>query len=148
MNFKRLLIVVFFTLSSSISLLAQTVSGTVKVQKSDGTLEPMAYASVYWIEGKVVVETDDKGKFSFDRKKAENLSLIATFVGHTKDTIVLAKGENRADFLIKEGEELQAARVVSKQQGNYLSKLASVKTEVISAAGLVQDGLLQPCREL
>ncbi len=136
MNFKRLLIVVFFTLSSSISLLAQTVSGTVKVQKSDGTLEPMAYASVYWIEGKVVVETDDKGKFSFDRKKAENLSLIATFVGHTKDTIVLAKGENRADFVIKEGEELQAARVVSKQQGNYLSKLASVKTEVISAAGL------------
>lgn len=136
MNFKRLLIVVFFTLSSSISLLAQTVSGTVKVQKSDGTLEPMAYASVYWIEGKVVVETDDKGKFSFDRKKAENLSLIATFIGHTKDTIVLAKGENRADFVIKEGEELQAARVVSKQQGNYLSKLASVKTEVISAAGL------------
>ncbi len=136
MNFKRLLIVVFFTLSSSLSLLAQTVSGTVKVRKSDGTLEPMAYASVYWIEGKVVVETDDKGKFSFDRKKAENLSLIATFVGHTKDTIVLAKGENRADFVIKEGEELQAARVVSKQQGNYLSKLASVKTEVISAAGL------------
>jgi len=136
MNFKRLLIVVFFTLSSSLSLFAQTVSGTVKVQKSDGTLEPMAYASVYWIEGKVVVETDDKGKFSFDRKKAENLSLIATFVGHTKDTIVLAKGENRADFVIKEGEELQAARVVSKQQGNYLSKLSSVKTEVISAAGL------------
>ncbi|MHC1780754.1 MAG: TonB-dependent receptor [Bacteroidales bacterium] len=136
MNLKRLLTVVLFTLSSTLYLFSQTVSGTVKVQRPNGDIEPMAYASVYWIEGKVVVETDDKGKFSFDRKKAENLSLIATFVGHTRDTITLSKGENRADFLIKEGEELQAARVVSKQQGNYLSKLTSVKTEVISAAGL------------
>ncbi|PKP06512.1 MAG: hypothetical protein CVU10_02815 [Bacteroidetes bacterium HGW-Bacteroidetes-5] len=136
MNYKRLIFFTLFTLFSGLSLYSQTVSGSVRVMKPDGSVEPMAYASVYWLEGKIALESDDKGRFSFDRKKTDTVSLIATFVGHTRDTIILGKGENKADFLIKEGEELQAARVVTRQQGNYISKLSSVKTEVISAAGL------------
>ncbi len=136
MNIKKQLLLLLFILFFTYPLFSQIVHGSVKVQKSGRILEPMPYASVYWLEGRMVLETDDEGEFSFDRKKTENLSLVATFVGYTKDTLYLSKDDNRADFVIKEGEELEAARVVSKQQGNYISKLSSVKTEVITAAGL------------
>jgi len=117
MNYKALLFFILFTIFSGLSLYSQTVSGFVRVQKPDGSVEPMAYASVYWLEGKIALESDDKGRFSFDRKKADTVSLIATFVGHSRDTVILGKGEQKAEFLIKEGSELQAARVVTRQQG-------------------------------
>lgn len=125
-------LLIFYTLS----LGAQTVSGIVRSQKTDGAIEPMAFASVYWLEGKLSLESNEKGEFSFNRKGAENVSLIATYVGYTKDTLKLKSGENKAQLLIKESSELDAARVVGKQLGNFLSKVTPVKTEVISAAGL------------
>ncbi len=131
---KILLITVAIILANNIY--SQTVTGVVKVQKPNGTVEPMPYASVYWLEEKKVFESNDKGLFSFDRKNKDQVSLVASFVGYTQDTLVLSKGENRAELIIKEGAELEAARVVTRQQGNYISKLSSVKTEVITAAGL------------
>jgi outer membrane receptor for ferrienterochelin and colicin len=115
---------------------SQTIVGVVKVEKPGGVHESLPYASVYWLEGKMVVEADDHGRFSFDRKQAEQVSIVATFVGHTKDTVILGPDEHRAELVVSEGEELSAARLVTRQDGNYISKLTSVKTEVISAAGL------------
>lgn len=118
------------------TIYSQNVTGVVKVQKPNGTVEPMPYASIYWLEEQKVFESNDKGVFSFDRKNKEQISLVATFVGYTQDTLVLSKGDNTAQLTIKEGTELDAARVVTRQQGNYISKLSSIKTEVITAAGL------------
>jgi len=136
MNYKGFILFLLFISTTAINLTAQTVSGTVRVQRHDGSVESMPYASVYWMEGKIALESDDKGRFSFDRKRSDTVSLIATFVGHTRDTVILKKGDSKADFLIKEGAELAAARVVHRQQGNYISKVNPVKTEVITAAGL------------
>lgn len=115
---------------------SQTVTGVVNVEKPGGKQESMPYASVYWLEGEMVVETDDHGRFSFDRKQMEKVSIVATFVGYTQDTVILGPEENWAKLVIREGEELSAARLVARQEANYISKLTSVKTEVISAAGL------------
>lgn len=131
---KILLIIVAIVMANTIY--SQTVSGVVKVKKTNGSFEPMPYASIYWLEEKKVFESNDKGLFSFDRKNKEQISLVATFVGYTQDTLILSKDDNRAELIIKEGAELEAARVVTRQQGNYISKLSSLKTEVITAAGL------------
>lgn len=131
---KILLIIVAIVMANT--LYSQTVSGVVKVKKTNGSFEPMPYASIYWLEEKKVFESNDKGLFSFDRKNKEQISLVATFVGYTQDTLILSKDDNRAELIIKEGAELEAARLVTRQQGNYISKLSSLKTEVITAAGL------------
>ena len=115
---------------------AQTVSGVVRVQRPNGTIEAMSHASVYWLEERVAMETDHEGMFSFDRRRNDTISLVATFVGHTKDTVVLTQENSFAIFLLREGDELQAARIITRQQGNYISRIAPVKTEVITNAGL------------
>jgi outer membrane cobalamin receptor len=105
-------------------------------RQSDGEVEPLAFASIYWLEGKISLESNEKGEFSFNKKGSGTVSLIATYVGYTKDTLLLKNGEVKAELLLKEQNELNAARVVGKQEGNFLSKITPVKTEVITAAGL------------
>ncbi|MEZ7955060.1 MAG: carboxypeptidase-like regulatory domain-containing protein, partial [Bacteroidales bacterium] len=125
-----LLIVAFGTID------AQTTSGVVKVRRTGGGLEPLAYASVYWLEGKVSAETNDKGEFSLQTKGSGEVSIIATFVGHTKDTVKTSAGSKNIELILREDSELEAARLVERQEGNYLSKMTPVKTEVITTAGL------------
>ncbi|NTU95047.1 MAG: TonB-dependent receptor [Bacteroidales bacterium] len=134
MNRKILTFLLF--ISSALTINAQTINGIVKAQKSDGGVEPLAFASIYWLEGKISLESNDKGEFSFNKKGSGTVSLIATYVGYTKDTLLLKNGEVKAELLLKEQNELNAARVVGKQEGNFLSKITPVKTEVITAAGL------------
>lgn len=136
-NLTTLLLLLFLLTYFSTTLSAQIVRGVVKVEKSNGKVEPMPYASVYWLEGERVLESDDKGEFSFDRSRSKGaISLVATFVGHTQDTVIINGGELYAELLIKEGSQLEAARLVTSRQANYISKTTAVRTEVITAAGL------------
>ena len=136
MSMNRKILTFLLFISSALTINAQTINGIVKAQKSDGGVEPLAFASIYWLEGKISLESNEKGEFSFNKKGTGTVSLIATYVGYTKDTLLLKNGENKAELLLKEQNELNAARVVGKQEGNFLSKITPVKTEVITAAGL------------
>lgn len=136
---KKILFTLFITLFYFITLNAQSVTGIVKVQKSDGSLEPLPFASVYWLEGRLSVEADDNGEFSFRltaKGEKTKVSLIASGIGYTRDTVVLRDDQLRAELIIKESNTLDEVRVTGRQQGNFLSKTTPVKTEVISAAGL------------
>ncbi|HPS95744.1 MAG TPA: TonB-dependent receptor [Bacteroidales bacterium] len=133
---NRKILTFLLLISSALTINAQTINGIVKAQKSDGEVEPLAFASIYWLEGKISLESNEKGEFSFNKKGSGTVSLIATYVGYTKDTLLLKNGEVKAELLLKEQNELNAARVVGKQEGNFLSKITPVKTEVITAAGL------------
>lgn len=115
---------------------AQSISGVVKVKRSSGDSEPLPYATVYWPKAKISVETDEKGRFTLNSKRDGEAVLIATYIGYSKDTVVIENGKNFAEFILMEDNELNAVKVLGKQQGNYLSKVTPVKTEVISAAGL------------
>ena len=68
-----LLIVAFGTIN------AQTTSGVVKVRKAGGEVEPLAYASVYWLEGKVSAETNERGEFTLNTKGSAEISIVAAF---------------------------------------------------------------------
>lgn len=126
----------FILLFTAGTISAENVNGIVKFKKATGETEPLAFATVYWPKLKLAVETDNAGKFSFKKKNGGEALLIATFVGYSKDTIILKDGENFAEFILSEGNELNSVKVIGRQQGNYLSKVTPVKTEVISAAGL------------
>ena len=115
---------------------AQTTTGVVKVKKAGGEEEPLAYASVYWLEGKISAETNERGEFSIKTGASKEVSIVGAYVGHSKDTIKVTSGSSNVELILREDAELEAARVIERQEGNYLSKIAPIKTEVITAAGL------------
>ena len=121
---------------------AQKVSGKVFFLNSQGDKEAGAFASVWWLEGKSAVETDANGVFTIKSLKGENITLIASYVGFNQDTVKLYENgvnllsDKEIVFNLKPANELDGVTVTGRQQANFLSKTASVKTEVISAAGL------------
>jgi len=133
---KKAILSIILILSIATTTSAQTIYGVVKVQRMSGDVEPLPYASVYWLEGKLSLESDQDGKFVLNNNHTGTVSLIAAYMGYSKDTVVLKSGEKSAEFLLKEGNNLNEVRVVGRQAGNYISKMTPVKTEVISAAGL------------
>ncbi len=106
------------------------------------TKEPGAYVSVAWVEANKVVSTDDNGQFVFKGLSGNDITLIASFVGYTRDTIALVRdGKLLTDnaqlvFNLYDENTLNELVVTGHQEANYLSKMTPVKTEVITAAGL------------
>ena len=133
---KKTFLFIIFLIVIAGTINAQTTTGVVKVKKAGGEEEPLAYASVYWLEGKVSAETNERGEFSIKTGASKEVSIVGAYVGHSKDTIKVTSGSSNVELILREDAELEAARVIERQEGNYLSKIAPIKTEVITAAGL------------
>ena len=133
---KKIIFTILLFTAVFINAAGQNITGIVTVLKSGGESEPLPFASVYWLEGKLSAEANEKGEFTFKTRGEDKISLVAAYVGYTKDTVVLAKGETKALLVLKQENELEAARVVERQEGNYLSRITPMKTEVITTAGL------------
>lgn len=58
MNMNRKILTFLLFISSALTINAQTINGIVKAQKSDGEVEPLAFASIYWLEGKISLESN------------------------------------------------------------------------------------------
>ena len=133
---KKTFLFIIFLIVIAGTINAQTTTGVVKVKKAGGEEEPLAYASVYWLEGKISAETNERGEFSIKTGASKEVSIVGAYVGHSKDTIKVTSGSSNVALILREDAELEAARVIERQEGNYLSKIAPIKTEVITAAGL------------
>ena len=129
--FKRLFIGLLL-LMAVLPLHAVDFKGTVYARKKAGGSEPLPFAQVYYLEQKKIIETDGGGVFHLDIQAAA--TLIATYVGYSRDTVVVAPGTPSADFYLTGENEVDEAVVTSRQAG--ISRLKPVKTEVITAAGL------------
>lgn len=132
---KRILLLFFTTLMAVVAN-GQSISGVVNVKSSGNEKEPLPYATVYWPAAGISVETDAKGRFKINRKGKEEVLLIASYIGFTKDTVKLDINQNFAEFFLVENNELNAVKVLGVQNGTLLSKTKPLKTEVITAAGL------------
>ena len=121
---------------------AQKIQGKVYFVTSTGEKEAGAFANVWWVEGKNAVETNENGEFTIKQIKGDNITLIAAYVGYTPDTLkVFENGVNllpdkEITFTLSPSNELESVYVTGRQEANFLSKTANIKTEVISAAGL------------
>lgn len=136
---RKFLILIIFLFASFASLCAQrggTLKGVVYTLQSDGKKEPVPYASVYWLESGTYMDCNENGQFEFTTFGKLDATLVATAVGYDKDTVSVNPDTKYVEFTIKGINELEKAVVLASQPGNFLSKLASRKTEVISAAGL------------
>ena len=128
---KRIL--TFITLCLSlVPGLAQNFHGYVYYQKPNGGTEPLPFAQVYHMEREKLIETDANGEFTL--KLNARATLIATYVGYTRDTVVVEPGTAEARFYLTGENDLDESKVVAQQ--STMPKLKSIKTEVITAAGL------------
>ncbi len=128
---KRIL--TFITLCLSlVPALAQNFHGYVYYQKPNGGTEPLPFAQIYHMEREKLIETDANGEFTL--KLNTRATLIATYVGYTRDTVVVEPGTAEARFYLTGENDLDESKVVAQQ--STMPKLKSIKIEVITAAGL------------
>ena len=111
---------------------AQNFRGYVYYQKPNGGTEPLPFAQVYHMEREKLIETDENGEFTL--QLTARATLIATYVGYTRDTVVVEPGTAEAKFYLSGENDLSESKVTAQQ--STLPKLKSIKTEVITAAGL------------
>ena len=128
---KRFLFISLIFLTA-VSATAQTFHGYVFYQKPNGGTEPLPFAQVYHMEREKLIETDANGEFTL--KLNARATLIATYVGYTRDTVVVEPGTSDAKFYLTGENDLDESKVVAQQ--STMPKLKSIKTEVITAAGL------------
>lgn len=139
---KRIFTLLVLVFACSTFAAAQKIQGKVFFLNSTGEKEPGAFANVWWVEGKSAVETDENGTFVMRSVKGDNITLIAAYVGYVQDTIKLYEGgvnllpDKEIIFTLKSENELESVVVTGRQEANFLSRTANIKTEVISAAGL------------
>lgn len=122
-------------------LMAQSIKGKVYFIDNENK-ENGSFSLVWWLEGKSSVEADENGEFEFKNIKGDNITLIASYIGYSQDTIqVVSNGKNNfpqnfIEFNLYPDNLLDGAVVRGRQEGTYLSKTNEIKTEVITAAGL------------
>lgn len=125
-------IITLLSLCLVLAAQAQNFQGSVYYKKASGATEALPFAQIYILEKSKLIEADENGKFSLNI--SDKTTLIATYVGYTKDTVVVEPGTPSADFYLSGENDLSESVVTAKQAG--LSKLKPVRTEVITSAGL------------
>ncbi len=136
-------IYILFIFMLPLSLNAQTYRGKVFIAGENGTREPAAGAAVYWIPSvqedpvEDVVYTNEKGLFRIRTNKGSSGMIAASFMGYIPDTLQAGMPDRDLEFFLAESSgTLDELQVTGRLRGNYISSLSSVKTEVITAAGL------------
>ena len=114
---------------------AQTVKGYVYGSRG-GHKEALSLATVFWMGGTSATQTDGEGRFTIDQRGNTSRFLVASFIGYKADTLEVTDTSKEVIFTLMEQNELEAALVTGRQEGNYLSRIAPIRTEVISTAGL------------
>jgi outer membrane receptor for ferrienterochelin and colicin len=126
---KKYIIIV--SLLFPFGLSAQTILGKVINDKK----EPLIGASVYWLGTTTGASTGQKGEFEISTKDVANKRLIASYVGHTPDTIEVVN-QTFIQFKLLETKTLREVVVQAQRDGIIISNLKAIKTEQITQVEL------------
>ena len=118
-------------LLAPVVLSAQTIRGTVHNDKG----EPLIGANVYWLESQKGVYSGNEGAFEIPFRKGQEKRLVASYVGHTSDTIAPAS-QDFVQFRLPESQTLGEVLVQGYREGVLISGLNAIKTEQITQTEL------------
>ncbi len=110
---------------------AQTILGKVTNDKK----EPLIGASLYWQGATHDVTTGEKGEFEISSKGITTKKLIASYVGHTPDTIHITD-QTFVEFRLLATNTLNEVLVQGQRDGVIISDIKTIKTEQITQTEL------------
>ena len=111
------------------------LSAQIKGHVASDTGESLLGASVYWSGTSIGTITDEDGTFEVPKKGVNTSMLVASFVGHTPDTIDVSK-EDYIRFVLSISDGLDEVVVKGRREGVSISNLIPVKTEKITQTEL------------
>lgn len=109
--------------------IAQTIAGEVRNDKG----EVLIGASVYWLGTTQGSVTDGNGNFEIATTTHEKL--VASYVGHRADTIMVGD-QSFLKFMLSETENLSAIVVKGQRDGVIISDIDPIRTELITQTEL------------
>lgn len=114
-----------------------TLTGRILQTDKKGNQIPVPFANVIWKNSKQGTVTDESGKFSLEKRTSGSHDLVISCLGFQTDTIRLNADQKYLEHtLVVKNVNLDEVEIRSRQEGQYISSLNSIKTEVISSVGL------------
>lgn len=110
---------------------AQKIVGKV----TDTQKQPLVGATVFWLDTTAYTTTNGNGEFEILRYSESNKKLIASFVGHAPDTVVVV-GQTAVTFRLKALQTLAEVVVRGQLDGVLISDRDPIKTEQITQTEL------------
>lgn len=133
---RKIISIIIITILSFPILSAQVViKGTVYEINEKGKNVPLPFANIHWSNTTEGTVADEKGHYSLKISSTNSKVIVASFTGYKNDSITYS-GQSAIDFVLVSGKELDQVEVKGKLDGSYISKVKSIKTEVITTAGL------------
>ena len=123
----------FILLSVSLSGMSQKITGVIYDKE---TKETLPSANIYWLRGGGGSISDIDGKFTIEKKKAEQTKLVFSYTGYANDTIEVKETTNLKVYLSQTGTILSTFEVRERMKSSFLSKTTLESKEVISGEGL------------
>jgi len=108
-------------------LLAQTILGKVTNEQK----EPLIGANIYWLNTIIGTTAGLKGEFELSRKDSDNRKLIASYVGHEPDTILITN-QSFVEFKLEETKSLNEVVIKGQRDGVIISSIMPIKFELIT----------------
>ena len=112
-------------------LFSQSIKGIV----TDVNNQPLFGANVFWANSNSGTIADGDGEFELKMIATSPNLLVASYVGHTSDTLEITN-QNHVVFKLKESHALNEVVLRTKQEGVVISNLNPIKTEHITQAEL------------
>ncbi len=114
-----------------------TVTGKMHDEHHDEAhAHALSFANVYWAGGTSSVTTGEDGSFKIARTSSSSNLLVASFVGFRNDTVEIRPGQRKVDFVLESDAELGEVVISEHQDGQFVSRIKPIKTEIITEAGL------------
>ncbi|NVO01377.1 MAG: TonB-dependent receptor [Bacteroidetes bacterium] len=115
---------------------SQNLTGTIYEIDNAKKKAPLTGVNMYWVGTQIYATTDVTGKFKIKKPDTKKLQLVISFVGYKTDTLTVMKSEKDLEIVLSVNKELKEVVIQASQDGSYISKMKTIKTEVITTAGL------------
>lgn len=112
------------------------IKGRVHELDEQGNSIPLPFVNVYWSGTTVGTVTDEDGDFIIQRQPVDSNMLVFSYIGYLSDTILIGNESEEIDVILNSSRELEEVTVRKRLGGSYISKLSTIKTEVITEEGL------------
>jgi len=134
---KKLHIIICFLLSAfcflPFSLSAQQLIGRVTEFSENGVENPVAGASLQWLNSLVGTVSDADGNFKIDKVKSTNV-LIVMYALYDSDTIMIKKEQTELNIILSSSKTLDAVTITSRES-SFIS-IKPIFTQIITTEGL------------